>query len=39
MKSPARWNRKDSVTLVGFGTFLQRHRGARTGRTRRPASR
>ena len=23
-------NRKDSVTLVGFGTFLQRHRGART---------
>lgn len=20
-------NRKDSVTLVGFGTFLQRHRG------------
>lgn len=25
-------NRKDSVTLVGFGTFLQRHRGARTGK-------
>nr|WP_268164131.1 HU family DNA-binding protein [Pseudomonas aeruginosa] len=24
-------NRKDSVTLVGFGTFL-RHRGARTGK-------
>ena len=24
-------NRKDSVTLVGFGTFVQRHRGARTG--------
>ena len=24
--------RKDSVTLVGFGTFLQRHRGARTGK-------
>ena len=23
-------NRKDSVTLVGFGTFVQRHRGART---------
>lgn len=23
---------KDSVTLVGFGTFLQRHRGARTGK-------
>lgn len=33
-------NRKDSVTLVGFGTFLQRHiaEPAR-GRTRRPASR
>lgn len=27
-------NRKDSVTLVGFGTFLQRHRGARTGKMR-----
>jgi DNA-binding protein HU-alpha len=25
-------NRKDSVTLVGFGTFVQRHRGARTGK-------
>ena len=25
-------NRKDSVTLVGFGTFIQRHRGARTGK-------
>ena len=25
--------RKDSVTLVGFGTFVQRHRGARTGKT------
>ena len=25
-------HRKDSVTLVGFGTFLQRHRGARTGK-------
>lgn len=25
-------NRKESVTLVGFGTFLQRHRGARTGK-------
>ncbi|WP_275260701.1 HU family DNA-binding protein [Azotobacter chroococcum] len=25
-------NRKDSVTLVGFGTFMQRHRGARTGK-------
>ncbi|HEY8331442.1 HU family DNA-binding protein [Pseudomonas sp. MAP12] len=25
-------NREDSVTLVGFGTFLQRHRGARTGK-------
>src|SRR5690606_8344661 len=24
--------RKDTVTLVGFGTFLQRHRGARTGK-------
>lgn len=23
---------KDSVTLVGFGTFVQRHRGARTGK-------
>ena len=23
--------KKDTVTLVGFGTFLQRHRGARTG--------
>ena len=22
----------ESVTLVGFGTFLQRHRGARTGK-------
>ncbi len=32
-------HRKDSVTLVGFGTFLQRHRGARTGKkTRRPVS-
>ena len=25
-------NRKDSVTLVGFGTFLPRHRGARMGK-------
>ena len=25
-------NRKDSVTLVGFGTFVQRHRGARAGK-------
>lgn len=25
-------NRKDCVTLVGFGTFMQRHRGARTGK-------
>ncbi|TWI57492.1 DNA-binding protein HU-alpha [Pseudomonas duriflava] len=25
-------NRKDNVTLVGFGTFLPRHRGARTGK-------
>lgn len=25
-------SRKESVTLVGFGTFLQRHRGARTGK-------
>src|SRR5690606_11565246 len=25
-------HRKDSVTLVGFGTFVQRHRGARTGK-------
>lgn len=24
--------RKDTVTLVGFGTFLQRHRGARAGK-------
>ncbi|TBU96497.1 HU family DNA-binding protein [Stutzerimonas kirkiae] len=24
--------RKDSVTLVGFGTFVPRHRGARTGK-------
>ena len=23
---------QDSVTLVGFGTFIQRHRGARTGK-------
>lgn len=23
---------KDSVTLVGFGTFVGRHRGARTGK-------
>ena len=28
-------NRKDSVTLVGFGTFVQRHRGARTGKNPR----
>lgn len=26
------FNRKDSVTLVCFGTFIQRHRGARTGK-------
>lgn len=32
-------NRKDSVTLVGFGTFLQRHRGARTGKNQEPADR
>lgn len=32
-------HRKDSVTLVGFGTFIQRHRGARTGQTRKPVSR
>ena len=25
-------HREDSVTLVGFGTFLQRHRGARMGK-------
>ena len=25
-------NRNEHVTLVGFGTFLQRHRGARTGK-------
>jgi len=25
-------NQEDSVTLVGFGTFLQRHRGARMGK-------
>ena len=25
-------HRKDSVTLVGFGTFLPRHRGARMGK-------
>ena len=25
-------NQQDSVTLVGFGTFLQRHRGARMGK-------
>lgn len=25
-------NRKDTVTLVDFGTFVQRHRGARTGK-------
>ncbi|KOP57681.1 integration host factor [Pseudomonas coronafaciens pv. porri] len=25
-------HRKESVTLAGFGTFLQRHRGARTGK-------
>lgn len=24
--------RKENVTLVGFGTFEQRHRGARTGK-------
>lgn len=30
-------HRKDSVTLVGFGTFIQRHRGARTGQ--KPANR
>ena len=28
-------NRKDSVTLVGFGTFSVRKRGARTGRNPR----
>ncbi|SDU25062.1 nucleoid DNA-binding protein [Pseudomonas psychrophila] len=35
-------HRKDSVTLVGFGTFIQRHRGARTGQnpqTGQPVSR
>ncbi|MBP8237531.1 MAG: HU family DNA-binding protein [Pseudomonas sp.] len=26
-------NRKDVVTLVGSGTFVQRHRDARTGKT------
>lgn len=25
-------NQQDSVTLVGFGTFLPRHRGARMGK-------
>ncbi len=25
---------KDTVTLVGFGTFEKRHRGARTGKNR-----
>lgn len=25
-------HREDSVTLVGFGTFLARHRGARMGK-------
>ncbi|MDU9392692.1 HU family DNA-binding protein [Pseudomonas japonica] len=25
-------SKKDTVTLVGFGTFEQRHRGARTGK-------
>ena len=25
-------SRKENVTLVGFGTFVQRHRGARTGK-------
>ena len=25
-------HREDSVTLVGFGTFLQRNRGARMGK-------
>lgn len=25
-------SQKETVTLVGFGTFLQRHRGARTGK-------
>ncbi|QJD59667.1 HU family DNA-binding protein [Pseudomonas sp. gcc21] len=25
-------SKKETVTLVGFGTFLQRHRGARTGK-------
>src|ERR1700712_2811325 len=29
-------HRKDSVTLVGFGTFLQRHRRARTGKNPQP---
>lgn len=29
-------NRKDSVTLVGFGTFLQRHRGAQNPQTGQP---
>lgn len=31
-------HRKDSVTLVGFGTFLQRHRGAAPAKTRKPVS-
>lgn len=30
---------KDTVTLVGFGTFEKRHRGARTGKNRKPVSR
>lgn len=25
-------HRQESVTLVGFGTFVQRHRGARAGK-------
>ncbi|WP_163836007.1 HU family DNA-binding protein [Spartinivicinus ruber] len=25
-------NRQDKVVLIGFGTFEQRHRGARTGK-------
>ena len=32
-------HRKDSVTLVGFGTFLPRHRGARMGKNPQTASR
>ncbi len=31
-------NRKESVTLVGFGTFVQRHRAPAPARIRKPVN-